>query len=110
MRLVIEDLSTPPSGARASPQGAPAKVKLLLEHRLLNGKPKFLKTKPAIIDTHTHFYDQGDLEFDLEWSWPEAGTAHPILGGIDPIKAIRFDFDAVEAESPFADVEGFVHI
>jgi len=83
---------------------------LLLEHRLLNGKPKFLKTKLAIIDTHIHFYDQGDVEFDLEWSWPEAGTAHPILGGIDPIKAIRFDFDAVEAESRFADVKGFVHI
>ncbi len=69
-----------------------------------------MKAKPAIIDTHVHFFDKGDAELDLEWSWLEAGADHPILGNIDPIKAIRFDIDSVEAESRFAGVEGCVHI
>ena len=31
-----------------------------------------MKAKPAIIDTHVHFFDKGDAELDLEWSWLEA--------------------------------------
>ena len=69
-----------------------------------------MEEKPKIIDTHVHFFDKRDATSDLEWSWLAAGADHPIRGNIDPIKAIRFDIDSVDAESRFAGVEGFVHI
>jgi len=69
-----------------------------------------MKRIPEIIDTHVHFFDKGDSDFELEWSWLEPGADHPILGNIDPIKSIRFDLDALDAESRFAGVSGFVHV
>jgi len=66
--------------------------------------------KPSIIDTHVHFFDKRQTEFDLQWSWLDPGSDHPILGNIDPIKSQSFDLTAMEGESRFAGVTGFVHV
>lgn len=69
-----------------------------------------MNMKPSIIDTHVHFFDKRQTEFDLQWSWLAPDSDHPILGNIDPIKSQSFDLTAIEGESRFAGVTGFVHV
>ncbi len=60
------------------------------------------------IDTHVHFYDLKDEA--LYYSWLQPGAVHPILGNIDPIKALRYDAECYIAESRFANVAKAVHV
>ncbi len=69
-----------------------------------------MNVKPSIIDTHVHFFDMRQKEWDLEWSWLAPQSDHPILGNIDAIKSQSFDLTALEGESRFAGVTGFVHV
>lgn len=69
-----------------------------------------MNVQPSIIDTHVHFFDKRQTEWDLEWSWLAPNSDHPILGNIDPIKSQSFDLTAIEGESRFAGVSGFVHV
>lgn len=64
--------------------------------------------KLAFVDTHVHFYDLKSSELRYEWLEPEA--VHPILGNIDPIKALRYDADSYLAETRFSNVIKAVHI
>jgi predicted TIM-barrel fold metal-dependent hydrolase len=67
-------------------------------------------TRQGIIDTHVHFSDFGQTEYDLKWVWLEPDFIHPILGDIGGIKARKYTIDEIWGEARFADVSGFVHV
>jgi predicted TIM-barrel fold metal-dependent hydrolase len=60
------------------------------------------------VDTHVHFYDLKDET--LYYSWLQRDWVHPILGNIDPLKALRYDADCYIAETRFANVTKAVHV
>ncbi len=66
--------------------------------------------RQPIIDTHVHFSDFGQTEYDLKWVWLEPDFVHPILGDIGGIKARKYTIDELWGEARFADVSGFVHV
>lgn len=66
--------------------------------------------RQPIIDTHVHFSDFGQTEYDLKWVWLEPDFIHPILGDIGGIKARKYTIDELWGEARFADVSGFVHV
>lgn len=66
--------------------------------------------RQGIIDTHVHFSDFGQTEYDLKWVWLEPDFIHPILGDIGGIKARKYTIDELWGEARFADVTGFVHV
>ena len=65
-------------------------------------------SRPAFIDTHVHFWDLKHPELSYGWLAPDA--VHPILGDIDPIKAVRYDSTALWAEARFTGLAGAVHV
>jgi predicted TIM-barrel fold metal-dependent hydrolase len=62
----------------------------------------------VLVDCHVHFWDLKHDELTYEWLGPDA--VHPILGVIDAIKTVRYDVDALHAESRFAGVGAAVHV
>lgn len=67
-----------------------------------------LPHRPDWIDTHVHFWDLRNPELSYGWLAPDA--IHPILGSIDPMKSIRYDLEALHAESRFAGTIAAVHV
>lgn len=61
-----------------------------------------------LVDTHVHFWDLTYSGLSYEWLAPE--SVHPILGNINAIKSVRYDIDALKAESRFAGVTSAVHV
>ncbi|MFC7624574.1 amidohydrolase family protein [Microlunatus sp. GCM10028923] len=64
--------------------------------------------RPDWIDTHVHFWDLRHPEVSYDWLGPDA--IHPILGAIDQMKSVRYDLDALHAESRFAGTVAAVHV
>lgn len=60
------------------------------------------------VDSHIHFYDLAHR--DLKYAWLEPDFVHPVIGDINPIKALRYTGKAYEAETRFCGVRKAVHV
>lgn len=67
-----------------------------------------MMNQSRLVDTHMHFWDITEPGLSYDWLAPE--SVHPILGDINAIKSVRYDIDALHAESRFSGVTAAVHV
>lgn len=66
--------------------------------------------RPAIIDTHVHFWQRRNPDPGMDWTWIADDAENPLLGDIDGIKMLSYTVENLWAEARFADVSAFVHV